>query len=62
MGVNIRDVAHAIQWKISDHLVLVILLQRIGRIGYNKTLLIVFIIFIAFKYVLPNDIALIKNS
>lgn len=33
MGVDIRDVARAIQWKIRDHVNLAVLLQRIGRAG-----------------------------
>lgn len=59
MGVNIRDVARAIQWKIPDHLVLASLLQRIGRAGRDKTLPTVSIVFIESKHVLPDDIALV---
>ena len=33
MGVHVRDVARAVQWKIAGHLVLATLLQRDGRAG-----------------------------
>ncbi len=62
MGVNIRNVACAIQWKISDHHALASLLQRISRAGRDKTLLTVFIICIESKYVLPDGIVRVKNS
>ncbi len=62
MGVNIRDVVLAIQWKIPDHLVFPAPLQRIGRAGHNKTLLRVSIVFIKSKHVLPDDIAPVRDS
>lgn len=62
MGVNIRNVACAIQWKILNYLILATLLQWIGRAGYNKTLPTVSIVFIEFKHILPNNIASVKNN
>ena len=60
--VNIWDMACAIQWNISDYLVFATLLQRIGRAGHNKTLLTIAIVFIDFRYILPDDIANVKES
>ena len=57
MGVNIPDVARAIQWKISDHLVLAALLQRIGRAGREKRLPAVAIVFVESKHFLETNIA-----
>ncbi len=62
MGINIRDVTCAIQWKIPDHLIFAALFQWIGKAGYDKTLLTIFIIFIESKHILPDDIALVKDS
>ena len=62
IGVNIQDVTHAIQWKISNYLIFVTLFQRIGRAKHDKTLLTVSIVFIEFKYVFQDDIALVRNS
>lgn len=60
--INIQDVTHAIQWKISDYLILVTLLHWIGKTRRDKTLLIVFILFIDSKYVFLDDIASMSDS
>lgn len=62
IGVNIRDMACAIQWKIPDYLILATLLQQIGRAKRDKTLLTVSIIFIESKYIFLDDIASVKDS
>ncbi len=62
MGVNIQDMAHDIQWKISDHLAFTLLLQWISRVERNKTLLTVSIIFIESKYIFLGDIASVRDS
>ena len=62
MGIDIWDVERAIQWKIRNHVNLVVLLQRIGYAGRDKILPAVCIIFVEDKHMLPNDIAKINNS
>ncbi len=62
MGVNIQDIARAIQWKIPDYLVFAALLQRIDRARRDKTLLIVSTVFIESKHVLPDDIMSVRDS
>lgn len=49
MGVHVRDVARAVQWKIAGHLVLATLLQRDGRAGRDKNLAAVAIVFVDSK-------------
>lgn len=39
-----------------------LLLKHIGKARYNKTLLIVFIVFIESKHVFLDDITLVRNS
>ena len=54
--------ACTIQWKISDHLIFTALSQWIGSARRNKILLIVSIVFIESKYVLLDNITLMRDS
>lgn len=54
--------ARAIQWKISDYLVLALLFKWIDRAGRDKTLPTVSIVFIESKYILLNNIAFVKDN
>lgn len=55
MGIDIQDVTRVIQWKLSDHLVLATLLQRIGQAGQDASLPAVAIVFVQSKYILPEN-------
>lgn len=61
IGVNIRDVTCIIEGKISDNLVFAILLQQIGKVGREKTLLVIYIVFIESKYVFLDNITNTRN-
>lgn len=54
MGVDIRDVACSIQWRIAEHLTLAALLQRVDRAGRDKDLPAVSIVFVEKKHMIRN--------
>ena len=55
MGVNVRNVARAIQWRIAEHLTLAAPLQRIGRAGQDPDLPAVVIVFAQTKHILSPE-------
>ncbi len=46
MGINLSDIRRAVQFKISDHIILLELLQRLGCRGRNVFSLVVALIFV----------------
>lgn len=57
ISINIRDVAYAIQLKIMDYFIFVTLSQQIRKVGWNKVLPAISIIFVKSKHIFFNNIA-----
>lgn len=60
MGLNLRDVEHVYQWKLSDFIMLLELVQRLGRAGCDVRINAIAIVFVESRHCLPisdNDLA-----
>ncbi len=62
MGINIPHICHAIQFKISDYIMLPELFQRLERGGRNVSCLAIAIVFIETRQILPEDVHTLKES
>lgn len=57
MGVNIPNVTHVVQWKISDIVNLAVLMQRIGRPGRDSRIATIALLLVEDCHILPKDIS-----
>lgn len=62
LGINLRDIARAFQWKVSKHLALLKLLQRLGEAGRDPFCQAVAILFVNSKQILSNNIHTLEAS
>jgi hypothetical protein len=56
MGVDIPDIEVVMQWKISPHLTIATLWQRIGRAGRDPKVKAISVLFVDQKQILPKEI------
>lgn len=61
MGLNLRDIARAIQWKIPEHCTVADMLQQLGRCGRNGQQAVV-LIFVERKHILPDGVDELEGS
>lgn len=62
MGINLLDICYAIQFNISDYIILPELLQRLKCGGRDASCLAVVIVFVKTQQILPNNIHTLKRS
>ncbi len=62
MGINLLDIRRAIQFGISDYIILPKLFQRLGRGRKNASCLVVIIVFVEIQQILPDDIHTLESS
>ena len=62
LGINLRDILRSFQWKVSKHLTLPDLLQRLGRAGRDPTLQAVAMVFVNTSQILPDNVHTLESS
>ncbi len=62
MGINLPDICHAIQFKISDYIMLPELFQRLPRGGKNVPCLAIAMVFVETRQILPEDVHTLEGS
>ncbi len=62
MGINLPDIRHAIQFKISDYIMLPELFQRLGRGERDVFYLAIAMIFIETRRILPDNVHILEGS
>ncbi len=62
MGINLPDIYHAIQFKISDYIMLLGLLQQLRRGGKDISCLAIAMVFVKTRQILPKDVHTLEGS
>ncbi len=62
IGINLFDIRRAVQFKISDYIMLPELVQRLGRGGRNVSSLAVALIFVDPRQILSTDVHTLDGS
>lgn len=62
MGINLPDIRRAIQFKISDYIMLPKLFQRLGRGERDVSCLAVAMVFVETREILPDDVHTLEGS
>ncbi len=62
MDINIPDIMRMVQFKISDFIALLGLLQQLGRAGKDKSCVAIAMVFVHLSQVLPDDVHTLEHS
>ena len=62
MGVNIPTITRVIQWKLADHLIFAVLMQRISPAVRKASILVIFVLFIKDIHLLPENVSTLTKT
>lgn len=62
MSINLPNICHAIQFKISNYIILPKFFQWLGRRGRDASQLIIAIVFVKMQQILLDDMYILKKS